>query len=238
MRRRDLPVGVRSRAATVRRRVGTWRQLDGATVGSIACRRCKDPSNPSFAPRRGCTRWVVQCGQNYAKPTTTRELAPFAVGEVPSMRPTSSCRARLHALQLSAPASEGPPSHSFRGRGYPSRPSDLIFERLHPIRSAPTTTHGTRPDHGPCRKYASRTMRSTPSLAPAQQVLDRECSARPSWRPGYRHPTPRSNCLVRGHFFAARSAKKRSHLYRNSFTLRSSSDGQGATTGQARAYTQ
>src|SRR6516162_3318459 len=39
---------------------------------------------------------------------------------------------------------------------------------------------------------------------------DRECSARPSWRAGYRSPDGPFKLPRRGHFFAARSAKKRS----------------------------
>src|SRR6516165_8093678 len=41
---------------------------------------------------------------------------------------------------------------------------------------------------------------------------DRECSARPSWRAGYRSPDGPFKLPRRGHFFAARSAKKRSNL--------------------------
>ena len=69
----------------------------GATVVRSRAGAVKSPWNPSFAPRRGCTRWVVQCGQIYAKPTTTRELAPFAVGEV---RRCARARAAEQATRL------------------------------------------------------------------------------------------------------------------------------------------
>src|ERR1700720_3835789 len=67
------------------------------------------------------------------------------------------------------------------------------FRASHPIRSAPATTHGTRPGHGPCGSTRSEQCdRRNRSYRPANP--DRECSARPSWTAGYRQPTPASNC--------------------------------------------
>src|SRR5207245_3849019 len=67
------------------------------------------------------------------------------------------------------------------------------FRASHPIRSVPATTHGTRPDHGPCGStHSEQCDRRNRSYRPANP--DRECSARPSWTARYRHPTPASNC--------------------------------------------
>src|SRR6202521_6114274 len=93
----------------------------------------------------------------------------------------------------------------------PAAASGRRFRASHPIRSAPATTHGTRPDHGPCGNTRSeRCDRRNRSCRPANP--DRECSARPSWKAGYRHPTPSFKLPRRGHFLAARSAKKRRSL--------------------------
>jgi hypothetical protein len=67
---------------------------------------------------------------------------------------------------------------------------------------------GTRPDHGPCGSTRlEQCDRCNRSYRPANP--DRECSTRPSWRAGYRRSTPSFKLPRRGHFFAARSAKKR-----------------------------
>src|SRR6202030_4361238 len=67
------------------------------------------------------------------------------------------------------------------------------FRASRPIRSAPATTPGTRPDDGPCGSTRlERCDRRNRSYRPANP--DRECSARPSWRAGYKRSTPASNC--------------------------------------------
>jgi RNA-directed DNA polymerase len=55
---------------------------------------------------------------------------------------------------------------------------------------------------------------SVGTVTPAYRALDKlRCSARLSWRAGYRHPTPSFKLPRRGHFFAARSAKQRRPLW-------------------------
>jgi hypothetical protein len=154
----------------------------------------KSPWNPSFAPRRGCTRWVVQCGQNYAKPTTTRELAPFAVGEVRRCAQARAAEQGYTPCNYRRPLPKVPePLRS--AAGCTSRPSDLIFERL--IRSGQRPPPHTEP----ARIMAHAEVRVQNNaidaiVAPAQQVLIE--SAQPVRHGGQVTGTlpPASNCLV------------------------------------------
>ena len=143
--------------------------------------------------------------------------------------PELELQSRLHALQLSAPASEGPRATSFRGRVY-KQTFRSYFRASHPIRSAPATTHGTRPDHGPCGSTRSEQCdRRNRSSRPASP--DRECSARPSWRPGYRHPTPRFK-LPRGATFSQPGLRKSVATYTEICPLCSLSDGRAPPPGK------
>ena len=91
------------------------------------------------------------------------------------------------------------------------RPSSIAAVPSHPIRSAPATTPGTRPDHGPCGSTRSEQCdRRNRSCRPANP--DKGCSARLSWRPRLQAPTSSFKLPRRGHFFAAQSAKKRRPL--------------------------
>src|SRR6516162_9960698 len=142
-----------------------------------------------------------------ARPTRTRN-SPW-VTFVLARYSSASCAAR--------PDSRSPECHGLwrihARDGWTGRPaaSGKRFRASHPIQSAPATTPGTRPDHGPCgNKRSERCGRRNRSCRPANR--DKECSARPSWTAGYRKADARFKLPAGATFSQLRLPKSVAYL--------------------------
>lgn len=126
-----------SRAATVRRRVGTWRRArDGRNRGSIACRRCKEPMEPVFRPKKGLHSLGGAVRPDLCQADHNKGTCALRGRRSASMRPSSSCRAGYTPCNYRRPLPKVPePLRS--AAGCTSRPSDpaLVLARKPELRN-------------------------------------------------------------------------------------------------------
>src|SRR4051812_49252279 len=136
--------------------------------------------------------------QNQKQALGDRRLGEIFFGKVMLALP---CRTVDHGnaacLGITANATAEPAGQPHKGGS---------FRASRPIRSAPATTPGTRPDYGPCGSTRlERCDRRNRSYRPANP--DIECSARPSWRAGYK-PLPQLQTAPQGPLFRSPVCEK------------------------------